>query len=264
MKYIVLFVLLLVTVSGTVDALIFADGFESGDTCQWSRTNPQCGFCPDVNTVALWKMDEGSGQILSDASGNGRSLTLGPTSSVESDDPTWAPGRFGSGLFFDSSSLQYANGDHSNTFPSNELTIELWILPTGGSGNHGSAQVFTAGFINCAMVTSTQDNDVWIGIGDGSNWSSMTVDAGSVDLDDGAWHYLAMTYDGVTQALYIDGSLAGSQPVSTTLDSPNDYKVGGRIANSYLDGWMDEVRLSDVARTAAEISWSWAGAASCQ
>jgi len=33
-----------------------------------------------------------------------------------------------------------------------------------------------------------------------------------------------------------------------------DFNVGGRPYNTFFDGYMDEVRVSNIARTAAEIS----------
>lgn len=263
MKQTAVMVALVVCLSAPAWAQIFVDGFESGDTCAWDVTQPMCGFCTDVNTLALWKFDETSGQTLFDSSGNLRHLTLGPTSAVEPDDPVRSQGRFDQGLFFESITSDYASGDGSNTFPSNELTLELWVRPTGGSGSGGVAQVFTAGFINCAMSTRTAANNVWFAIGSGTSWETVYGDVAGVDLDDGNWHYLAMTYDGNTLVGYIDGQLAASEPASTILASPSDYKIGGRPQNTFLDGWMDEVRLSDVARSAADIAGVWNGALQC-
>jgi hypothetical protein len=42
------------------------------------------------NTVALWHLDEGTGQTFADASGNGRNGTLGSSASPDSADPAWS------------------------------------------------------------------------------------------------------------------------------------------------------------------------------
>ena len=47
-------------------------------------------FTPDANTVALYHLDEGTGQTLTDASGNNRHGVLGTSSSAESADPQWS------------------------------------------------------------------------------------------------------------------------------------------------------------------------------
>ena len=42
------------------------------------------------DTVALWHLDEGSGQVILDSSTNGRNGTLGANATADSADPTWA------------------------------------------------------------------------------------------------------------------------------------------------------------------------------
>lgn len=44
-------------------------------------------FAPDANTVALYHLDESSGQTLIDSSGNSRNGVLGSSSSTEAADP---------------------------------------------------------------------------------------------------------------------------------------------------------------------------------
>jgi hypothetical protein len=72
---------------------------------------------------------------------------------------------------------------------------------------------------------------------------------------------VALTYDGATLAAYLDGALADSAPVSITLSGASEWSVGGHSV--FLDGWMDEVRVSDVARSPAEIAAAWDAALSC-
>jgi hypothetical protein len=55
-----------------------------------SFTTQTANFVTDANTVALYHLDEGSGQTLSDASGNGHNGVLGTTPAVEPADPTWS------------------------------------------------------------------------------------------------------------------------------------------------------------------------------
>jgi hypothetical protein len=50
-------------------------------------TPPTTAFVADPNTVALYHLNEGTGQTLLDASGNNRNGVLGTSSSVETADP---------------------------------------------------------------------------------------------------------------------------------------------------------------------------------
>jgi len=47
-------------------------------------------FITDASTIALYHLDEGTGQVLNDASGNNRNGVLGTSSSVETVDPQWS------------------------------------------------------------------------------------------------------------------------------------------------------------------------------
>jgi hypothetical protein len=53
-------------------------------------TPPTAPLPSGPNTVALWHLDEGTGQTFADASGNGRNGTLGSGSGADSADPAWS------------------------------------------------------------------------------------------------------------------------------------------------------------------------------
>ena len=46
-------------------------------------------FVADANTKALYHLDQGSGQYITDLSGNGYNATLGADYNAASDDPAW-------------------------------------------------------------------------------------------------------------------------------------------------------------------------------
>ena len=54
-----------------------------------SFTPPSAPFSTDGDTLALYPLDEGSGQTAADTSGNSADLTLGTSGSGESADPAW-------------------------------------------------------------------------------------------------------------------------------------------------------------------------------
>ena len=74
-------------------------------------------------------------------------------------------------------------------------------------------------------------------------------------MRDHAWHFLAATYDAKTgQAkVYLDGRLDGKGKIGGTIQANNDVLWLGRGAGPFLDGRMDEVRISNIARTEREI-----------
>ena len=238
-------------------------------TAGLSGTSPaaNCGqLATDANTIALWHFDEGSGLTTADASGNGHTGTLGNSTTANAADPTWVTGRFAGALSYSSASSQYVQGAGSNTFPNNQVTVEFWekAVSPYGSGSGGYSQPFTAGFIDCAVNVSS--NDMEFGVGNGSSWSYPS--APTVVLTNGAWHYVTYVYDGVNQLFYVDGAkIAGvaASPATTmgAIAAGYGYQLGGRPANTFFNGIIDEMRISNVARTAAVISGYYSTASAC-
>jgi len=78
------------------------------------------------------------------------------------------------------------------------------------------------------------------------------------------WHHLAATYDGTSAYFYGDAVLMGF--AAFAINTPDNVHVGKRDDNTnYFPGSVDDVRIYDVAKTAAEIAaimrinlaWAW-------
>jgi len=145
---------------------------------------------------------------------------------------------------------------------SQDLTIEAWVKPrtTGGwesivhnmEWTGGGSPVFSGyslvihpgGIIRASIFTGT------------NNQYSIVSPTG---ISTGTWSHVAMTYEGTTLSIFINGVLVASQAASGAIDynpSPLGYYIG-RYHDSneshYFDGEIEEVRLWDVARTEDEI-----------
>jgi hypothetical protein len=247
--------------SGGADSSGSATDAASGEYCVPGDTS-QCD-----PPVGEWRFDEKAGQTAYDTSGNGNDGTLGASSASGSDDPQWGRGKFGSGLDFDGSD-DYV-GINSQVVSATQGTIEAWVKPRaypdntfghivkvgGGDGGGGHDELHlslhqTSGEVT-AYFGSVTDNGV-----------EGRIDAGSISLDE--WTHLAFNYvNNGDMDLYINGSLAGSDTISGTVQSddwPSELLVGkcDSVSNPrYFEGIVDQVRIYDYARTPAQIAWEY-------
>ena len=218
-----------------------------------------CNFRVLGDTLALWPMDDGSGQTVRDIGPNGLHGTLGNTNATEAADPTWtSPGRFApTGLTTNAAQQQYVHVNGGVPFPSTALTFEAWVRPTTSD----YAQFFTAGFINLFVALNWNGSGIEWAVGNGSNWQIQTVS--NVPVSVNTWHYVAVTYDGATMIAYLDGAAIGSKAAVSALAVPGDYNLGGRPQNTFLNGNLGPERLSSTVHTASTIASVWSAAAAC-
>jgi hypothetical protein len=81
---------------------------------------------------------------------------------------------------------------------------------------------------------------------------------GTTDLRDDYWHYVAGIYDGNSTYIYVDGipesnNPSAIAPASTTENLGIGKRMGGWGGYLPFLGTIDEVRISNVARTADQI-----------
>jgi hypothetical protein len=77
----------------------------------------------------------------------------------------------------------------------------------------------------------------------------------STTLTVGAWSHLALTYDGATLRLYVNGALAASTSrTGTIMTSDNPVQIGGdTVYGMWFSGLIDEVRIYNKALTQTQI-----------
>ncbi len=214
----------------------------------------------DINTVGLWHMNEGTGTTTADASGNANTGTFGAGAAA----PTWATAansRLGaSSIVFDGSNDTLAVADSTIwDFPGNTFTVEAWFKGVGaitsmagivgrvsGSGNGWTDVDWTFGIQTNGLVAAQTSNN-------GGAGSTITS---SKAINDSTWHHIAYVKNGLTQhILYIDGVANGTDSTSAQVrNTANTVKIGyGYNTADFLNGTVDEVRISNVARTPEEI-----------
>ena len=231
----------------------------------------------DASTLALWHLNDGSGQLVHDAAGH-YDGTLGKDDKIADDDPRWATGRFGGGLYFDASNCPAIPDEHCEwmhviTDPiglASGFTLELWLEPTGKLGSttvdfdDGAGPRF-------ANVFATESDSTWLSMTNATelSWQVAAADghgpealAQNLSLAN-SWHAIAVTYDGFVARMYVDGVLVGQQAGAIVQAPAVNFQIGGVPLSAFLNGYLDEIRISNLARTPAEISAAYATANVC-
>lgn len=147
--------------------------------------------------------------------------------------------------------------DHINfknkfNLESGNFSIEAWVKSNAVNGN---AQTILSKHLS---PTATNGYDLRIVNNLVSfYWNNNAITAThSIDTD--RWYHIALTFDGTTYTLYIDGivekTTSGINPTSNSVD----FILGAMSQNTdtpynYFNGWMDELRIWNVALTEDQI-----------
>jgi hypothetical protein len=201
--------------------------------------DPNTVFFPgnDANTVGLWRLFEGSGSTVNDASGHGY---IGVASNMG-----WVQGKFGwAGVFNGTNAL--VNLGSSNAFNLNAFTAEAWVKFNGGwSETTFFRKEASDGSLIYDVQTDSQKPVLRL------NGNSCNV-IGNTIFQTGRWYHLAWVYDGATASVYVNGRFDKSSSCGSALRTGNTtlWMGGdGRYNNKYLSGYLQLARISNIARS---------------
>ncbi len=190
--------------------------------------------------VAAYAFEEGSGSSVSDASGRGNVGTI--------QNATWTTaGKYGKGLAFNGTTARVTVPDAASLHLTTGMTLEAWVSPSDVTA--AWRDVIYKGNDNYFLEATSSRGGV---PGAGGTFGEVY---GTTTLPPGAWTHLAVTYDGATLRLYVNGtqvsSVARTGPIAT---STNPLQIGGdSLYGQFFAGVIDEVRIYNVARTPSQI-----------
>jgi len=230
--------------------------------------------------IAWWKLDECSGTVANDSSGNlykgfiypgdtaggGLNNYVGSCDSGNTED-MWYNGRNGkynASLDFDGNNDYVCTDTNSDTtcddvdaldMRTNDWTVAAWVKTTStgqvvSKDNNGTTYMW---YLN--INSSGQCSVRIIGTGSDSRIATST----STTFFDGNWHHCAatITRSGSMQT-YVDGRVDGT-PVSISDISTQDFNdsvavyLGRRVAGGYFNGQIDDARIYNYALTAQQM-----------
>jgi hypothetical protein len=205
-----------------------------------------------------WKCDEGSGEKVADASGQGHDGKL-------SGRTAWVEGRIGSNaLKLDGGALKIADNP---LLRASRFTVAMWVNFAESQRVGGFARLLQIGDDNHEVIyilgsSSAHDNnrtsnEVTLSVSGGAGATMPSIST-TKPFEGGKWFHLAAVYDGSDLSLYVDGKVAARKTVGEVklrAAEGGPMVVGSRPPNmdrGFL-GCVDDIRLYDKALSADEV-----------
>ena len=216
--------------------------------------NNQASQLP-VDLMAGWPFSESTGTTTADVTSYGNTATFNSLSN-----PTWASGKYGSGIHFGGATTDYLTVNDSPTMDitGTALTLSMWINPSGGTTNdqvpfgkfwNGTGGPYYQYGLELDRGTSPH---FWIG-------TTAGVAAGAAmgsALPLGQWSHLAVVYNGSFVAFYVNGNLISTPSLTGSIADRqgSTIQIGNDIGhNQGFVGSLDDVRLYKRVETQSEV-----------
>ena len=202
----------------------------------------------DPNTVGLWLFNEDADQVVADSSGNGLE---GKQVNCK-----WTEGKFDSPALRFNQQGSHVEIPYNEALDLQEFTIEFWVRYESPPAEHVAFMSNRGWEIGDKMTGFTlRDHDINLYLEILTRGSIQTV--GGLRTEE--WQFITVTYDKERNAkLYIDGELKKEQQISgEILYKGAALWIGAEPGGGYTFGstgdiTIDEVRISNIARTQEE------------
>ncbi|RMD96667.1 MAG: LamG domain-containing protein, partial [Deltaproteobacteria bacterium] len=204
---------------------------------------------PDPNTLLLLHFND----ALTGAEGETPTAASGIS---------YAAGVFGRGVELGANNqLSYPS---AGNIDSTEGTLEFWIQPHW-EGNDGQNHFVLRFGWDGGMLFGKDGGNFWriilnrYGVGNPEIGTGLYV---TEEWHAEEWHHCAFTWNASRLQVYIDGRLRASRQVTVPLNAVSDatFQIGADGSQSFVNAVLDELRISDIERSAEEIEASYLAA----
>lgn len=206
--------------------------------------------------VGHWKMEEGSGNLLKDDSGNGNDATFQNNSNV-----TWGSGKQGLAIQLTGESGRFATASHSNSLNiPNEITIAAWVKPTKLERNTIISK--TDGSNGFELWLDHMGNIEFRLNRDKNGFTYKLLSKYNYSGSLNSWIHVAATFDGSTSRIFVNGTEDISMqysPFSIGTGSGN-LIIGALGTTQRFIGSIDDLRLYSSSLNNEEINDLYQGA----
>jgi uncharacterized protein (DUF2141 family) len=196
--------------------------------------------------VAGWALNEGTGAIAGDSSGNANTGAL-------VNGPTWTTGKYGGALLFDGVNDRVRVNDSASLDLTTAATFEAWVYPTAVPSGW---RTILQKEVDAYFFTASGGGHGDLPTGGGTfNGVCCTFVAGLTVLPLNTWTHVAATYDGAMLRFYTNGILVATRSVTGSYEvNASVLWIGGNaVYGEHFQGKLDELRVYDKTLTQAEI-----------
>jgi hypothetical protein len=194
--------------------------------------------------VAAYGFNEASGLAVTDASGQGNGGTISGATRTTA-------GKFGGALSFNGFSAWVTVNDAASLDLTTGMTIEAWVKPSLLTGWRSVVTKEAPGGLAYALYSGNNASRPA-----GYVHTTSDIEAtGTTAMVANVWTHLAVTYDGTTLRMFVNGVQVRTQSASgAAITTAGALRIGGNSAwGEYFKGLIDEVRIYNRALTVNEI-----------
>ena len=213
-------------------------------------TQPAAAFSSDSDTSLLLHLDGANdGNTFTDSSSAGHTVSL--TGNIVT---KTAVKKFGtaSGYWNGGSANYLTIADHADfQFGTGAFTIEAWVYPVSAGGSVENMIVAkgtsTAYWMLRHEENNTQGRVRWYASDNSVTVADIKVDLYATRWAYDTWHHIAVTSDGTTHTLLVDGNCVGActARLANWNYSGNPIVIGNNTGYTQASyGYIDEVRIS--------------------
>lgn len=232
------------TITTAASTTIYLYYGKAGDTDGSDKNNVW-----DANYNSVWHFSEGTGTTTRDSKNNMTGTLMGGGSA-----PTWtASGQVARGLSFGGAGYVAISG----TPPAGNTpyTLEAWINidDTGnrrgivGYGNYGSGN----------QVNALRSNNEGTGRGFQNYWWGNDLFDNGPYYTAGTWGHVTAKFNGTTRQIFWNANPGASGAPGSPNFGTTAFEIGRTNGGEFWKGILDEVRVSNVARSDAWIKFQY-------
>jgi len=201
----------------------------------------------DTNYKAVWHLKESTGSNASDSTSSGATAT-------QNNSPTQGAGQIDGSLAFNGST-QYLSVASSAVNVTGDRTFEAWInVNTFTSAARLYINNVDGTNVTQVDINTSSNRFVWIA-SDSSGTYKLLSNANA-----STWYHVVGTYNATShaQVLYVNGANVGTTEGVGYANGSVGTNIGRRTdATNFFNGSLDEIRVSNVVRTAGWVTTSY-------